>query len=136
MSDLNNWLAVLSSLGVRDDFPGLLVGSNYALQWEIPAHPVLGDFTEGEFVMEIKAAPGLDEEVLATATVLSGTFAGGVNPVTITVPVSEHAALLGAGDGKAVNRVATILYVPPGADAEIVRGGLLPVGAGVTGLPA
>lgn len=135
MSDFNNWLAGLESLGLRDDFPPLMVGSNYSLQWEIQEHPILGDFTDGEFIMEIKAAPGIAGAAMATATVVSGEIADGFNPVSITVPVADQDGLLIEGDPSYINRVATIIYVPPGGSGEIVRGGLFPVGAGVTGVP-
>jgi hypothetical protein len=136
MSDFNPWLAGLESLGIRDDFPPLMKGSNYSLVWELAEHPIFGDWTDGEFVMEIKAAPGLDGAVLATATVAAGTFASGVNSATIDVPIAAQADLTDPGATGYVNRVATVLFIPDGGVASPVRGGLFPVISGVTEVPA
>jgi hypothetical protein len=135
MSDFSTWLAGLESLGLRDDFPPMARGSNYSLVWELQEHPVFGDWTNGEFVMEIKAAPSLDGPVLATATVESGAFASGVNPVEISVPIAAQSSIADPAAGY-VNHVATILFIPTGGIADLVRGGLFPVIAGVTEVPA
>ncbi len=132
MSELNQWLNALANAGLRDDFPPLMKGADYTLVWEVAEHPRLGDFTDGVFEMEVKEIVGLTAPVIATATVASGTVAGGVNPISISIPVSAQGSIVEPVASGAANLVTTIIYTPAGGVPTLVRGGLVPVLAGVT----
>jgi hypothetical protein len=133
MAQANDWLRHLEDQGLRDDLPTLMKGTAYSLIYELAAHPILGDFSTGVFSLQMKAAPGIAGEALATATVTSGVVAGGVNPVSISLPVAAQTGVIEpAFPPGVVDRFFTLLYAPSGGSPTLVRGGLWPVQAGVT----
>jgi hypothetical protein len=132
MSLHDDWLNKLSDAGLRDDLPTLFYGSNYGLIWEVAEHPDLGNFEDGTWLMQAKAAPGSEGAALLTFTVESGVFASGVNPVSITLPPSAQSGLTEPASPSVTNLFYTMLYAPPAGTFTTVRGGLLPVAAGVS----
>lgn len=132
MSAYDQWLAQLADAGLRDDLPELMLGTNYSLIWEAAEHPILGDWEGGTWLMQAKDAPGLTGTARATFTVASGTFASLVNPISISLPPSAQSGITEPGVPGVRNLFFTMLYTPPSGVATLVRGGLLPVLAGVS----
>ena len=131
MTQYSNWLSGLEQLGIRDDLPAMVFDGGYSVVWQLASHEVFGDFTSGAFEMEIKTAPLSTGTVAATGTVASGAVSGGVNPVTIDVPLSARGGLTEpTGDG-ATDIYFVIYFTPTGGEKTAVRGGVLPLLAGV-----
>jgi len=133
MPQYNDWLNSLEAAGLRDDLPPLMKGTAYSVEWQVAnTHPILGTISDGTFDMEVKAAPGTAGSVLATATVVSGTVSGGVNPVSISISLAAQSGITEPNAPGVADLFFTILFAPPGGSPTAVRGGLLPVQAGVT----
>lgn len=129
-SQHSDWLASLERSGLRADLPAIDFGSGKTIVWEVASHEIFGDFTEGVFDMEIKASPSVAAAVLATGVVTAGTPSGGVTPITIDL--SDQGSITEPQDPPEADLVFTIRYQAPASEPEVVRGGLLPVRAGVT----
>lgn len=131
MSQLNDWLNSLTSMGLRDDLPPLVFGSNYSVIWEAATHPDLGNWEAGTWLMQAKDEPGTAGTVRATFTVTSGVSASGVNPVRITLLPSAQTGITEPVAPFVRNLVYMLHYTPVGGSRELVRAGLAPVLAGV-----
>lgn len=126
------WLDSLTNAGLRDDLPPLMVGTDYALTWELAEHPLLGNWEDGDWLMQAKTAPGTEGTAVAEFTVTSGTLTGGVNPVGIAVPVADQGDITEPAAPGLTNLYFTTLYTPPGGSPTLVRAGIWPVQAGVS----
>lgn len=133
MSQFDDWLNSLSSQGLRKDLPPLMIGTNYTLEWLVTEHELLGNFEGGTWLAEVKAALGTDADVVATITVTSGTFASGVNPISINLPIAAQTGFTEPAPTPGITYLPfTMLYTPLGGTAALARAGLLPVLAGVS----
>jgi hypothetical protein len=87
-SQFASWLAVAERDGRGGPSaqpPSIVRGYSRAFLMSLETHPTFDDWTDGEFVAEIKASPDAPDPVLASFTVDVGTPAGGFTPVTFTL---------------------------------------------------
>lgn len=126
-----DWLAQLSSIGLRIDLPPLRIGVAYNITLDIAAHETLGDWTGGAVSMMAKMSPGAATAIV-TFTVTVGTPSGGVTPFTVDASVADQVDIPDPDETGVSVLYYDILYTPTGFSPELVCGGVLPIIAGVT----
>lgn len=132
MATLQEWLARFQNAGKRKDFPLLTLGTGLAFIWKIPVHPILGDYSSGTWEMVASDVPGDSGTTQATFTVVAGTAANSIVPITASLLASDQGSITAPGAPDYETELpAAMYYTPSGGGREIMRAGLLPINAGV-----
>ncbi len=79
--------------GMAAEPPAIILGEASVLQFALPAHPVYGDWTGGAFSAPLRAAPGAVGDPLAEYACVTGTPAGLLTTVTMTLLPDDQDAL-------------------------------------------
>lgn len=107
--------------GIKIEPVAITRGQQLTLTFNAPSHPVYDDWTGGSFSAVLKAAPLMEGPALADYTCATGTPAGLLTPVSLTLPVAEHAALPDGNPGNALAEVFLFLtFTPTGGGADTI----------------
>lgn len=132
-SQFANWLAVAErdgKGGASAEPPAIDRGRGFVMFANLAAHPDFGDWTVGTFAARLRAAPDAGGSPLATYTCTTGTPAGGVTRVTLSLPVAAQTGLP-AGDPATglAELFLDLVFTPTGLDPvtiistrQLVRG--------------
>lgn len=110
--------------------PSIVRGFASAFILNLSEHDDYTDWTGGAFTAEIKASPDAPDPALAAFTVAVGTPAGGVTPVTFSLPVEDQGDLPVDSDGDGTTELLLqVTFTPTGGAADpIIQTNILVAG--------
>lgn len=105
--------------GLAAEPPAIILGEASVFAINLPAHSVYGDWTGGTFTAVLRAAPGAGGDPLAEYTCTTGTPAGNLTPVTLTLNGDDHGNLPAINAATGVAEVfLSLRFTPTGGTAD------------------
>ena len=130
MTQFNDWLVQLTQDGrggPAAELPAISRGRGYAVEFELATHTEFTDWTAGTFSANLRASPDA-ASTIGVFTVTTGTPAGGVTPVQLTLSAAAQGDLPVDTDGNGIEyALYELVYTPPSSDAVAIAGGRIPI---------
>ena len=118
------WLALAARDGrggLAAEPPSISRGRARAFVYSLNTHPTYDDWTDGTFTAVAKASPDAGGSNLLTFSCLTGTPAGGVTPIEVSVAGSAQGSVPADTDGDGVTELLfELVFTPDGGSADTI----------------
>lgn len=123
-SQFPEWLSIAARDGrggLAAEPPAIQRGRTRVMVLNLPVHADFGDWTSGTFAADLRLSPDAQGSPAASYTCVTGTPAGGLTPVTLTLEGGDQAGLPADGNADGVAELfLEVTYTDFGGDEEAI----------------